>query len=124
MYFTVLLIFLGTLSTLGNAQKKEVVIGKASFDVTSCSKTVTFSDLGDEIVHDVGLCKENSVFRSVHCSGRYCDNVQIECCDVKLYGNKTAKINKDTCRWGPWRERDGPLLDGGDRSFITGMQCS
>lgn len=62
------------------------------------------------------LCPPNSVNTGVMCSGRYCDNMQLECNPATVTGSGT---------WTTWFSEEGTnyrTCEG--NKYVTGMQCS
>jgi hypothetical protein len=65
------------------------------------------------------------VVAGIHCSGRYCDNVQLECVQpAKHDGSSFVPAGATSCAWSAWYSEEQGSVDFGANRYITGVECS
>lgn len=81
-----------------------------------------YDDENYEVCHN--LQSNPGVVTGIGCTGRYCDNISIECRQPEIYDTHYRKVVPSNCAWSQWISEEQGAVDFGWNRYITGVECS
>jgi hypothetical protein len=65
------------------------------------------------------------IVQGIRCSGRYCDNISLECSvPVRWVNGVRDPATMTNCSWSGWYSEEQGSKDFGSNRYITGVKCS